>query len=138
MRNLALSVMLVVGVIWTAIVTILWLYVGGWEIASLKEGLVSILGSLAMFAPPVILVCGSLLGFIKVAPRLSVLCCILGSVCLSVGVAGSLRDQSHLNSAQTRSSPLYLGALVASALLCDVSSLLVARNWNTTMRARSV
>ena len=130
MRVIALTLSMLIGLIWLLAELILWLYTGGWAFHSVKGALLSVGGSALMFAPPLCLVVGSILASRRSDPRYYIPIFAIGSVYLTAVVGSSVHDQFHLNSAEIPSSALFLGSLIAAALFCNVCAVWLGRDWS--------
>jgi uncharacterized membrane protein len=128
-RILALSLVLVAGILSAVNSLAGALLIGGWGATSFREAVLSISGLIVIFAVPLCLISGSLLGFLKKAHAFSSVACILGSLGITALVVQEIYADAHRNSAELPMGVGYLTVIVMTALLCDLSTAWIGLDW---------
>jgi hypothetical protein len=128
-RILALSLTLIAGVL-SAVNSLAWaLLIGGWGATTFRGVVLGISGLIVIFAVPLCLISGSLLGFLRKARAFSFGACVLGSLGITALVGHEIYVDLHRNSAELPMGIGYLSVIVMTALLCDLSAVWIGLEW---------
>jgi hypothetical protein len=128
-RILALSLILLVGLL-SIVNSLTWaLLAGGWSATTFRGAALSIGGLIVIFSIPLCLISGSLLGLFRKARAFSFVACVLGSLGITAFVAHDIFADLHRNSAELPMGKGYLAVIMISALLCDLSAFGIGLDW---------
>jgi hypothetical protein len=128
-RILALSLILIAGVLSVVNSLAGALLVGGWGATTFRGAVLSVGGLIVIFAVPLCLISGSVLGFLQKAHAFSFVACILGSLGVTALVGQEIYADVHRNSAELPMGIGYLTVIVMTAFLCDLSAVWIGLSW---------